>query len=95
MDVNVDVDRCRCLTVCTRALRRDMILFTQVTVSTVAPSPAHVARMSALNSAVAWSLHAADDAKRKRLVILAAVRVWAAAAAAVVNAVADDERLGP
>ena len=76
-------------------VRGDMVLRTQVTVSTVAPSTAHVARMSALNSAVAWSLHAADDAKRKRLVILAVVRVRAAAAAAVVNAGADCQRPDP
>ena len=47
----------------------------QVTVSTVAPSAAHVARMSSLNSAVAWSLHAADNAKRKRLVITTVVAI--------------------
>jgi hypothetical protein len=40
----------------------------KVTVSTVAPSAAHILRMASLNSAVAWSLHAADDAKRKQLV---------------------------
>ncbi len=40
----------------------------KVTVSTVAPSAAHILRMASLKSAVAWSLHAADDAKRKQLV---------------------------
>ena len=40
----------------------------QVTVSTVAPSVAHIERMAPLQCALAWSLHAADDAIRRRLV---------------------------
>ena len=37
-------------------------------VSTVAPSPQHVAAMGALPAKLAWSVHAATDAKRRRLV---------------------------
>ena len=40
----------------------------KVTVSTVGPSPSHIRRIAALPAAVAWSLHAADDDIRKRLV---------------------------
>jgi len=39
-----------------------------ITVSTVAPSPAAVARMRHWSARLAWSLHAADEAKRRRLV---------------------------
>ena len=45
-----------------------MHTYMQVTVSTVAPSVAHIERMAALPSALAWSLHAADDDVRRRLV---------------------------
>jgi 23S rRNA (adenine2503-C2)-methyltransferase len=41
---------------------------TRVTVSTVAPSPAAFARFSKAPVVLAWSVHAANDALRKRLV---------------------------
>jgi 23S rRNA (adenine2503-C2)-methyltransferase len=40
----------------------------RVTVSTVAPSVSHVQRLATLECALAWSLHAADDSIRRRLV---------------------------
>ena len=40
----------------------------RVTVSTVAPSVSHIQRLATLECALAWSLHAADDSIRRRLV---------------------------
>ncbi len=39
-----------------------------VTVSTVGPSPASIARLAGCKARLAWSLHAADDAVRRRLI---------------------------
>lgn len=47
---------------------RMAIAWRRICVSTVAPSPTHVRALSALKGQVAWSLHAADDALRRRLV---------------------------
>ncbi len=52
-----------------------------VTVSTVAPSPKAVARMKNWPARIAWSLHAAEDQKRRRLVASQRHSVQALAAA--------------